>query len=152
MPSAMMVSAMKTQRECSPTFRPKAAPGLYTSVSRSQSPEMPRDSGRSAVSAHHFVSTSAAVTAVTTAQNAAALFLRIFLALLAVDAIAGMRERVETLVRDVVAALMTLAEGLRRAIEAAQGFIDVPQEAAFLARHEKHFLALHGVGTLIGHV
>src|SRR3954468_12391056 len=121
---------------------------------RIQSPATPRGNpcGRNDVSAHHLVATSAAVTVATTAQKAAALFLRIFLALLAVDAESRVRKRVETIVRDLVAALVALPERFRRAIEATQRFVDVPQEAAFLARHEEHLFALHGVGALVGHV
>src|ERR1039458_3374265 len=80
------------------------------------------------------------------------LLLAIFFALLALDAEAGVRQRVETLEPDLAAALVTPSERLGRAVEAAQRFVDVPEEASLLAREEKRLLALHGVGALVGHV
>ena len=78
--------------------------------------------------------------------------LSIFLALLALDAISGVGQRVETLVADLATAIVALAELLGIPIEAAQRFVDVPEESSFLAREEKSFLALHGVGALVRHV
>src|SRR5215218_6744265 len=104
-------------------------------------------------SAIAFVTTSRTSVTSSTGQNSAALLrLRIFLALLALDAVARVRERVQPLERNVVAAVVALAERLRRPIETAQRLVDVPEEAAFLAREEERLLALHRVGTLVGHV
>src|SRR3954464_3321178 len=102
--------------------------------------------------ANAFVQQSTVVTSTRTGQKSPELLLCIFLTLLAVDAIARMRERVESLVRDFVAALMAFAEGFGRAIETAQRFIDVPEEAAFLAREEERLLALHRVRPLVRHM
>src|SRR5579884_3788530 len=77
----------------------------------------------------------------------ARLLLCIFLPLLAVDAIAGVRQRVESLERDLVAALVTAAKVVGIANEAPQRFIDVPEEPAFLAREQERFFALHRVGA-----
>src|ERR1700694_4682300 len=100
-----------------------------------------------------FVTTSSAATSAITAQKRVALLrLCIFLALLALNAVAGMRKRVEPLERDVVAAVVALPEGLRRAIQAAQRLVDVPEETPFLAREQERLLALHRVGALIRHV
>ena len=85
-------------------------------------------------------------------QNSRPLLLCIFLALLAIDAVAGMRECIESLERDLIAALMTLSELIRRAIQTAQRLVDVPKEAAFLAREQECLLSLHGVRALISHV
>src|SRR5215218_8638290 len=104
-------------------------------------------------SAIAFVTTSRTSVTSSTGQNSAALLrLRIFLALLALDAVARVRERVQPLERNVVAAVVALAERLRRPIQTAQRLVDVPEEAAFLAREEKRLLALHRVRSLIGHV
>src|SRR5690349_7172409 len=79
-----------------------------------------------------------------TGQNSAALLLlRIFLALLTIDAISRMRERVESLERNLLAAVVTLTKGIWIAIESPQRLIDVPQEAALLTREKKRLLALH---------
>src|SRR5437764_12778436 len=94
-----------------------------------------------------FVMTSLTVTVSITGQNSAALLLlRIFLALLAVDAVAGMRQRVETLERDLLAAVVALAEGLRRSIEAAPRSVDCPEESTLLAGEQERLLALHRIG------
>src|SRR5215218_4843452 len=104
-------------------------------------------------SAIAFVTTSRTSVTSSTGQNSAALLrLRIFLALLALDAVARVRERVQPLERDVVAAVVALAERLRRPIETAQRLVDVPEEAAFLAREQERLLALHRVGSLLRHV
>src|SRR5215213_11856579 len=90
-----------------------------------------------------------------TGQKRAALLpllLSIFLALLARDAVARVRQRVEPLEGDLLAAAVAAAEGLRRAVEAAQRLVDVPEEAPFLAREQERLLALHRVGSLIRHV
>src|SRR5688572_20247387 len=171
-----MVSVMKTQRECSPTCRPKAAPGLYTSVKRRYSPirSCGTRAGESARTATAFVTTSMATTAMRIGQKSRPLIaggsagggaelttaglsgvelsLCIFLALLAVDAIPRVRQRVETLVGDVLAAVVALAESLRRLVEPPQRLIDVPEETAFLAREEERLLALHRVRALVRHV
>src|ERR1041385_7497805 len=85
MPSAITVSPMNTQRDCGPTCRPNAAPGLYTSVSLSQSPatEWGSRCGTRPACAHHLLETSMAVIASETDQNATVLLLRIILARLA---------------------------------------------------------------------
>src|SRR3712207_4461955 len=88
-------------------------------------------------SARAFVKASAAMTVARTGQNSAALLLRIFLTLLAVEAVARVRERVQPLEGDVVAARVTLPERLGRAVQAAQRLVDVPEEPPFLARHEE---------------
>src|ERR1043165_2088344 len=93
-----------------------------------------RRCGTSPFSAHHLLKTSIAVTHATTPQKVTALLLRIFLARLAVEAVARVRERVETIERDVVAALVALAKGVGRAIETTQPFVDVQEEASLLAR------------------
>src|SRR5829696_6230238 len=155
MTSATIVSTAKIQRDCGPRFSPNAAPGLYTSVNRSVFPStscgMPR--GSSMRSAIAFVITSTTRTTRSIGQNSAALLpFRIFLALLALNAVARVRERVQPLERDVVAAVVALAERLRRAIQPPQRLVDVPQEAAFLTGEQERLLPLHRVGALIGHV
>src|SRR6476646_9476173 len=139
MKSATTVSTMKIPREYTPTWRPKAAPGLCTSVNRIQSPNTVRGSPSncSRLAAIAFVQKSIAVTSTSTGQNSPALLLRIFLALLAIDAIAGMGKRVESLERDLISALMAFAEVLGTAIEPAQRLVDVPEEPPFLAREEE---------------
>src|SRR5215213_4382362 len=84
--------------------------------------------------------------------SCSALLLSIFLALLAGDAVARVRQRVEALEGDLVAAAVALAEGLRRPVQSPQRLVDVPEEAAFLAREEERLLALHRVGALVRHV
>src|SRR5919107_3302483 len=155
MTSATSVSTAKIQRDCGPRLSPNAAPGLYTSVKRSVFPStscgMPR--GCSMRSAIAFVITSTTRITRRIGQNSAALLrLRIFLALLALDAVARVRERVQSLERDVVAAVVALAERLGGPIQPAQRLVDVPEEAAFLAGEQERLLALHRVGALIGHV
>ena len=78
--------------------------------------------------------------------------LSIFFALLAFDAIPGVRQRVETLEADVLSAVVALAELFRISIKPTQRFIDVPEEPSFLAGEEERLLSLHGVGPLISHV
>src|SRR5688572_32894801 len=85
-------------------------------------------------------------------RKALGLLLSIFLTLLAGDAQARVRQRVEPVVIDVLTAAVALAERLRRAVQPAQRLVDVPEEPPFLAREQERLLALHGVGPLIGHV
>src|SRR6476619_3478032 len=86
-------------------------------------------------------------------QNSDALLrLGIFLALLALDAVARVRQRIQPLERDVVAAIVALAERLRRPVQPAQRLVDVPEEAPFLAREEERLLPLHRVRALVRHV
>src|SRR3954469_9785953 len=154
MNSATTVNIMKIQREYVPTCSPNAAPGLWTSVKRSHSPATgcgsPSNPSRDAAIA--FVEKSIAVTITNTGQNSPALLLRIFLTLFAVDAIAGVRQRIESLEGDLVPALMALAEVFRIAVQTAQRLVDVPEEPPFLAREEERLLALHRVRALVRHV
>src|SRR5215218_10272723 len=106
----------------------------------------------SRLTANAFVQKSTVVTSTSTGQKSPELLLCIFLTLLAVDAIAGVGERVESLVRDLIAALVATTKGFGCAIQPAQGFIDVPEETTFLAREEERLLALHRVGALIRHM
>src|SRR5687767_92881 len=93
---------------------PNDAPGLYASVSCTQSPSTSCGtySGTRCVTASDLVVTSSARTARSRAQNRAALglLLPIFLALLVLDAQARMWERVESVEIDVLPALLALAE------------------------------------------
>src|SRR3954463_16207579 len=95
----------------------------------------------SRLTANAFVQKSTVVTSTSTGQKSPELLLCIFLTLLAVDAIARMGQRVESLVRDFVSALMALAERFRRAIQTPQRFVDVPEEAAFLTREQERLLS-----------
>src|SRR5205809_1553705 len=95
---------------------------------------------------------SDATTAMIIAENSRRLALRIFLALLALDAIPCMRQRIKTLESNLLAAVVTLAERFRRLVEAAQRLIDMPEETSLLACKEKRLFALHRVRALIGHV
>ena len=63
-----------------------------------------------------------------------------------------MRQRVEPVEGDLVAALVAAAERLRRPIESSQRFVDMPEEAPFLAGEEEGLFALHRVRPLVGHV
>src|SRR5215213_4575764 len=90
-----------------------------------------------------------------TGQKRAALLpllLSIFLALLARDAVARVRQRVEPLEGNVFAAVVALPEGLGRLVQPPERLVDVPEEAPFLAGEEERLLALHGVGALVRHV
>src|SRR6188508_1019440 len=78
--------------------------------------------------------------------------LPIFLFLLAGDAQPRVRERVEALEVDLLTALVAMAELLRRAVEAAERLVHVPEIAAFLRGEEELLLPLHGVGALVRHV
>src|SRR6185369_12138018 len=68
------------------------------------------------------------------------------------DAIPRVRQRIESLERDLVSTGMALPEGLRRAVQPAERLIDMPEEASLLAREEERLLAFHGVGALVSHV
>src|SRR4051812_2218804 len=121
---------MNTQRENrgDPMLSPKAAPGLNTSVHRNTSPTTARGKCRgSAVLAHSFVTKSSATMTSRTGQNSVPLLLRIFLPLLAIDAVPRVRQRIQPFEGDVVPALMTLAETLRGAVQPSERFIDVPE-------------------------
>src|SRR2546430_7195012 len=63
-----------------------------------------------------------------------------------------MGQRVESLESDLFAALLALAEFLRRLEQAPQGLVHVPEVAPFLRGEQEGLLALHGVGALIRHV
>src|SRR5262249_24918342 len=54
--------------------------------------------------------------------------------------------------RNLVAALMALPEVVRITVEAAERLVDVPEETPFLTGEEERLLALHRVGSLVGHV
>src|SRR4029077_5311775 len=110
--------------------------------------------GDSVAAAMSFVTRSSATTVIRVPQKRGGLglALSIFFALLALDAIPGVRKRVETLEADLPAAVVALAELLGIAIEPSKRFVDVPEETTFLAREQKRLLALHCVGSLIGHV
>src|SRR4051812_13076865 len=110
--------------------------------------------GASCAAAISLVTRSVATTVTTVPQKRGGLglALSIFFALFALDAVSGVRQRVETLEAYLPAAVVTFPELLRITIEPAQGLVDVPEKATFLAREKKRFLALHCVGALIGHV
>src|SRR5438105_10894342 len=100
------------------------------------------------------VTRSIATTAIRVPQKTGGLGLplSIFFALLAFDAIPGVRQRVETLEADLSPAVVAFAELLRIPIKPAEGFVDMPQEPALLTRKEERFLALHRIGALVGHM
>src|ERR1035437_5923872 len=154
--SAPRVSAVKIQRDQGPKCRPNAAPELKTSVNRSVSPSTSRGTrdGTRRSTATIFVTASASTTDATTPKKRRGfgLLLSIFLALLALDAVAGVRQRVEAFEPDLASALVAAAVRLRRAVQASQRFVDVPEKAALLAREEERLLALARVGALVGHV
>src|SRR3954464_6042886 len=139
-----------------PRFSPNAAPGLYTSVSLRWLPRISCGMccGASCAAAISLVTRSIATTVISVPQNRGGLglALSIFFALLALDAVSGVRQRIETLEADLAAAVVALSELLRIPIKPAKSFVDVPQEPALLAREQKRFFALHRVGALIGHV
>src|SRR5437762_369134 len=97
-------------------------------------------------------STATTVINVPQKRGVLGLALSIFFALLALDAIPGMRQRVEPLEADLSPAIVALSELLRIAIKPAQRLVDMPEEAAFLAGEEERLFALHRVRALIGHV
>src|SRR3954463_376531 len=99
--------------------------------------------GNNRRSAAALVITSIIVTTRRIGQNSDALLrLRIFLALLALDAVARVRQGIQPLERDVVAAIVALAERLGRPVQPAQRLVDVPEEAPLLAREEERLLPL----------
>src|SRR5256712_5366273 len=71
---------------------------------------------------------------------------------LALDAQPRVRERVQPVEADVLAALLALAEFLGGLVQAAQRLVHVPEVAPFLRGEQKRFLALHRIGALVGHV
>src|ERR687895_301180 len=100
---------------------PNEAPGLYASVSCTQSPSTSCGtySGTRCRTASDLVVTSSARTTASSGQKSAALGLlfSIFLALLVLDAQPRVRQRVEPVEVDVFAALLALAERLRGPVE-----------------------------------
>src|SRR6266550_559718 len=110
--------------------------------------------GDSVAAAISLVTRSTATTVTSVPQNRGGLGLplSIFFALLALDAIPGVGQRVETLETDISSAVVTFAELLGIPIKPPQRFVDVPEKTTFLTRKQKRFLALHRVGALIGHV
>src|SRR5512145_2087632 len=78
--------------------------------------------------------------------------LSIFLFLLAGDAQPRMREGIEPLEVDLLAALLAVAELLRVAVEPPERLVHVPEVAPLLGREEELLLPLHGVGALVRHV
>ena len=106
------------------------------------------------VAAITFVTRSSATTNIKVPQKRGGLglALSIFFALLALDAISGVRQCVEALEADLATAVVAFAELLGIAIKPAERFVNVPEETAFLAREEERFFALHCVRPLIGHV
>src|SRR5687767_1405801 len=97
---------------------------------------------------------SVRTTVTRTDQNSGvlALPLCIFLTLLAVNAVTRVGKRVQTIVGNILAAVVTLSERFGRAIKPSQCFVEMPQKPAFLAGEKKSFLALHRIGSLIRHV
>src|SRR3982074_267602 len=139
-----------------PRFKPNAAPGLYTSVNRMWLPSISCGMccGDRLAAAISFVTRSSATTSTNVPQKRGGLglALSIFFALLALDAISCVRQRVEALEAYLAPAVVAFAELFGIAIEPAKRFVNVPEETAFLAREEKRFLALHRVGALIDHM
>src|SRR3989441_7165089 len=70
---------------------------------------------------------------------------------LAADAQPGVRQGVQPVEADVLAALLALAVLLRRGVEAAQRLVHVPEVAALLRCEQERLLLLHRVGALVGH-
>src|SRR5690349_8281059 len=96
---------------------------------------------------------SSTTTVATIGQNSFRLApFAIFFLRLALDAEAGVGQRVQPLESDFFAALMTLAEGFRRAVEPPERLIHMPEIAPLLRCEEKLFLPLHGVGPLVRHM
>src|SRR6266702_4357122 len=91
--------------------------------------------GERVAAAISFVTRSTTTTAIREPQKRGRLGLplSIFFALFALNAIPGVRQRVETLEADLTAAVVALAELLRVAIQPAQRLVDVPEEATLLA-------------------
>src|SRR5674476_528462 len=99
MSSATTVRSRKICREYAPALTPNASPGLWTSVSRAHSPNTSRGTccGTSIATAIAFVTKSATTTPTMIDQKVAdsELFLCIFFALLAREAEACVRQRIE---------------------------------------------------------
>src|SRR2546422_6425511 len=95
-------------------------------------------------SAISLVTKSETTTAVAVPQNSrrSAAF-TIFLFGLALDAQAGMRERIETVEPDRFPTLLATAEALGRAVQAPQRLVHMPEVAAFLRREQELLFALH---------
>src|SRR5690349_15041644 len=109
--------------------------------------------GASHASASSLVARSATTTAAAVPQNTRrSASLAIFLLGFALDAEARVRERVEPLEENVLAALLALTELLRCLVQPPQGLVDVPQVAALLRGEEERFLAFHGIRPLVRHV
>src|SRR5471030_1644317 len=101
-----------------------------------------------------FVNASASTTDRATPKKSRGfgLLFSIFFALLARNAKPRVRQRVEPVEPDLTATLMAAAERFGRTVEAAQRFVDVPEETSLLAREQERLLAFHRVGALIRHV
>src|SRR5581483_2433556 len=117
---AASASAKKIQREYAPRHSPTAAQRLYTRRSCTSSPITATGACRaSSVSARSFVTTSASTTAPAVIQNTRrSAPLAIFFLRLALDAQPRVRQRVQALEADVLAALLALAEALGRLVQA----------------------------------
>src|SRR5882672_4718524 len=127
--TATSAMARKIQREYGPTWRPKAAPGLYTSRSCTQSPSTSTPEERSSrASAASLVKMSSTTTVPAVPQNirrsAALAILFLFLAL---DAQPRVRQGVESFEGDFVAAGVAVAELVGSPVEAPERFVDVPE-------------------------
>src|SRR5205823_1045927 len=70
----------------------------------------------------------------------------------ALDAEPRVRQGVEPLEQDVLAALLAFAELLGGLVQPPQGLVDVPQIATFLRGEQERLLALHGVRALVRHM
>src|SRR5438552_9340953 len=133
---------------------PKAAPRLYTSCRVTQSPATRSGmcAGRERTTIT-LVTRSSTTIPSTTPQNIFRLApLAIFLFRLALDAETGVRQRVQPLEPDLVAALVTLAELVRLLVEPTQRLVHMPEVTPLLRREEKLLLPLHGVGPLVRHM
>src|SRR5690242_8869804 len=135
-----MVSSRKICREYGPALTPNAAPGLCTSVSLAQSPNTSRGTccGTSSATASAFVAKSATTTETMIDQKVvdSDLFLCIFFALLAREAEARVRQCIETIEVDLLATAVAPPKRLRRPVEPAKRFVDVPEESTLRAREE----------------
>src|SRR5512134_3052294 len=76
----------------------------------------------------------------------------ILLSLLACDAERRVRQRLEALPLDRLAAHLAFPEPLGLLVQAAQGAVDLIQLSPLLGREQERLLALHRVGALVGHV
>src|SRR6059058_2304010 len=98
--------------------------------------------GEGVAAAMSLVVKSRATTAIRVPQKRGGLglALSIFFALLALDAIPGVRQCVESLEAYFSTTVMALAELFGIAIKPAQRFVDVPQEATFLTGEKERLL------------